>query len=151
MGTNYHFYTGKKRRETCSLGHIHLVPESYHIGKSSMGRYFTLHREKLEDGTVLDSVAAWKAFTEKFKKGYIEDEYGRSVTPDEMWKLVTREDYQEKPGWKKLYGKPVDGPVSNYSMRYDYYDEYGEKGLVKSHGTPVGTDGLYVLFDGDFS
>ena len=38
MGTNYYLATGRKERRRCDIGHTHLVPESYHIGKSSYGR-----------------------------------------------------------------------------------------------------------------
>lgn len=149
MGTNYYLMTGKKHREVCSLGHVHLVPETYHIGKSSMGRYFTLHALVLEDGTVLKSLKAWKDFAARFKKGWIQDEYGEKIDPEEMWKKVTREDYAEIPGWKQTLGKPC--PNQGGYRSTSYYDEFGVKGLVKSHGLPVGEDGLYVIMSGDFS
>ena len=149
MGTNYYLMTGKRHKVECNLGHVHMEPKRYHIGKSSMGRYFTLHSMELEDGTLLDSLSAWKDFVAKFKNGWIEDEYGEKISHEDMWKIITRENYAERPDWKKNLGKPC--PNQGGLMRTDYYDEYGVKGLVKTHGSPVGADGLYILLAGEFS
>jgi hypothetical protein len=151
MGMNFYLMTGKKHRETCSLGHVHLVPDRYHIGKSSCGRYFTLHALELEDGTRLDSLEAWKKFAKKWKKGWIENECGERIDPEEMWKTVSREGWAPRPGWEKKLGKPVETKGMPSWHISGHYDEWGEKGLVKTHGAETGEDGLYVLMHGDFS
>jgi len=149
MGTNYYMMTGKKKKEVCNLGHTHLVPEKYHIGKSSFGRYFSLHQLILENGEVIDSLKKWQDFFSRYPKAVIIDEYDEKIEPVEMWKLITREEYPERPGWKKNFKKPC--PDQGGYMSSGYYDEFGEKGLVKTHCLTAGDDGLYVLVSGDFS
>lgn len=154
MGTNYYLATGRKERRRCDLGHTHLVPERYHIGKSSYGRYFSLHVAEVKGGAVLRSLRDWREYAASriAKGGWIEDEYGRRVSEEEMWRIVAREGWEGKPGWEGCadVGEPfVPGMWRSPGGRW--YDEYGERGLIKTHGLPVGEDGLYVLMEGDFS
>jgi len=158
MGTNYYLMTGKKRKEVCNLGHEHLIDEEYHIGKSSYGRYFTLHSMSLEDGRRLNSLEAWKSFYNECKEKYgdkccIKNEYGDTVIPEEMWSIIKREFDRELPkDWTPdMIGKPVNmlGLFPNTSGHEG--DIWGEKGYVYSEGRELGKDGLYVLLTGDFS
>ena len=139
MGCNYYFYTGKTHKETCpECGHTHRCKDKVHIGKSSFGRYFTLHSAEF-NGTVLDDLESWMKFMKSFPKGYIKDEYGDDVTIEDMKKTITREDYKEAEGWLDKVGKSAG-----------YNDVFGEKGLVHSNYTTPGKDGLYVVLSGDF-
>lgn len=155
MGINYYFFTGKKHKEECNLGHVHLVEDRLHIGKSSFGRYFTLHLEKLEDGTLLDSLEAWKAFAARYPKGHVEDEEGEKIELDCMWDIITRKGRLPSPWAQQNFNKSMIGKRVEYEhstgLNYMYYDEWGERGFVKTHGAPVGKDGLYVLLEGEFS
>ena len=153
MGTNYYMFTGKKVKKTCSLGCVHRIPEKYHIGKSSFGRYFTLHSEKLDDGIILDSLSAWQKFFEKFKNAHIEDEYGDKIEPDEMWKCIKREGWEPSSNAKKVFKKSMIGTrvESKWSTgSYEYFDVWGERGFIKTNSLPAGKDGLYQIMEGDF-
>ena len=155
MGTNYYLMTGRKKTVICDCGFEHLIEERPHIGKSSYGRYFTMHRELLPDGTCLGSLKDWQDYIDDCPSPSVIDEYGRSHSQEEMWKIITREDWSPSPGGedavkKGLIGKPVD-PLFSRLHHSSSYDEWGERGFVKSHGSEVGNDGLYIIMDGDFS
>lgn len=77
MGTNYYWHPGPPC-EKCGL-----LKEGLHIGKSSAGWCFALHIIP-EEG--IGSLADWK---EKFKTGYIRDEYDESHTVEEMLERIT--------------------------------------------------------------
>jgi hypothetical protein len=110
-----------------------------HIGKSSIGRYFTLH-EASADGSILDSLSKWSEYVSRFPKAKIVSEYGDEISWDEMKDIITR----------KNYAFTKDAPKKGEQAN-QYGDVYGERGLVYTEGRRVGTDGLYVLMEGDFS
>ena len=142
MGTNYYIKTGKKHMVECyACGHKHYEEETIHIGKSSCGRYFTLHGIPEKN---LMTYTNWKKFLEdelKAPGARIVNEYGDEIQLDEMKKLITREDYKSRriPGLKK--GDPVNR----------FGDIVGKKGLVYTEGSQTYPDGLYVVLTGDFS
>jgi hypothetical protein len=141
MGTNYYVKTGRKHMVECyACGRKHREAETFHIGKSSCGRYFTLHA--IPEKGLLD-FASWKNFLEAVMKepgAKIEDEYGRPVELEQMEKLITREDYPVRDGdW-------VEGEAAN-----EWGDIFGKKGLVYSEGRETYPDGLYIMLAGEFS
>ncbi len=153
MGTNYYLRTGRKIKKMCNLGCVHTLPEEFHIGKSSFGRYFTLHEMTTEDGTTLDSLTAWQTFFRKFSHPVIVDEYGDRIPAKEMWNIITRKDWEPAPLSKQIFKKSLIGtPVKKTTVQqYPWYDEWGERGFVKTHGAKTGSDGLYILMTGEFS
>ena len=140
MGTNYYLYTGKTHKVVCEeCGHVHRCQDKIHIGKSSFGRYFTLHSAYV-DGVILDSLSKWSDYVSKFKKAKIKDEYGEEISWSDMKDIITRVNYKEREADYKI-GEPAN----------QYGDVYGEKGLIYTRGRLLGEDGLYVIFAGDFS
>lgn len=79
MGTNYYW-----AEAPCANPCEHCKQESIHIGKSSAGWCFALH----VGDDAPDSLAGW---LERFAKpgSAIRDEYGRTVTPEEMFAVIT--------------------------------------------------------------
>lgn len=78
MGTNY-YLEEKSPCECCNRGYDNL-----HIGKSSMGWVFSLHVIKGE----IETLDQWK--DRWSKEGVrIVNEYGDTLTPDEMLKVIT--------------------------------------------------------------
>lgn len=155
MGMNYYLHTGRKVRKTCDLGCEHELDEVLHFGKSSYGRYFTMHEMTTDDGDVLDSLKSWKKYFEKkCPAGWFEDEDGTRVTSEFMWNCASRKGYKpsgyaDEHFRKSMVGKPVDA-----GERPDFFgnvDVWGKDGFVHSSNAKVGKDGLYVLFTGDFS
>ena len=140
MGMNHYLRTGKKITVECyACGHKHREDESYHIGKSSWGRYYTLHSDPKMG---LTSWPAWESFIQKTLKkgGSIVDEDGKELTFDELKASVLRTNYVERDF------KYTIGAAAN-----EYGDIFGQKGLIYTKGAQVGEDGLYVLLDADFS
>ena len=128
MGTNYYLIT-----EPCSC--CGLSAPRLHIGKSSAGWCFALHVE----GDI-NSLADWEARWSK-PNAKIVNEYGDTVTPDEMRKTITER------AWK---GHGTDEPMwlmANNAVQ-------GPNGLARQqigrhcigHG-----DGTYDLIPGEFA
>ena len=154
MGTNYYLLTGKTETVECNLGCEHEIPEQLHVGKSSFGRYFTLHSMTAPDGTELHDLKSWKKYFESLLGAKFIDEYGRDVEPQEMWNCITREDwprcqYAEEHFTPKMIGKKVH-PEEKPDF-FGCYDVWGEKGFIHSCNRKLGEDGLYVIMEGDFS
>lgn len=140
MGMNHYLKTGKKKLVECyACGHKHREEETYHIGKSSWGRYYTLHSDPKMG---LTSWSEWEKFiTETLKKGgRIENECGEPMTLEDLKASVLRTNYAERDFKYKI------GEAAN-----EYGDVFGDKGLIHSKGAKIGKDGLYVLLDADFS
>jgi len=143
MGCNYYFFPGTYHKETCrECGHTHKCKDKVHIGKSSIGRYFTLHGTEV-NGVRLNSLESWMNYIKSFEKGVIKDEYGKKITVEQMKDLITRDKYKEEPGWESKLGTPAN----------KYGDISGKKGLVYSNyeASTIGQDGLYVVMYADFS
>lgn len=142
MGTNYYIKTGRKIKRTCpTCNHTHLEEEKYHIGKSSWGRYFTLHVDREHH---LTDLKTWLAFLKKAlrkPKSGIFDEYGEAVTLEDMVHCITRDRYFPERADKNV----APGTPAKWG------DIYGEQNLVYSQGAKVGEDGLYVMLEGEFS
>lgn len=154
MGMNYYLHTGKKIKKVCSLGCEHEIDEVIHVGKSSYGRYFSLHETMAESGEKLDSLKSWrKYFEEKCQTGWFEDENGVRVTAEFMWDCVTRKNwkpssYAEKNFRKSMVGRQVDPDERPDAL--GNVDVWGKDGFVHMNSEKVGKDGLYVLVEGDF-
>lgn len=87
MGTNYYLKTNK-----CE--HCGRADEPVHIGKSSGGWCFSLHVIP-EDG--INSLADWEA---RWPTGVIENEYGETITPEEMRKIITERSREKPVAWR---------------------------------------------------
>ena len=152
MGMNYFLRTGNKIKKTCDLGCEHILDEEIHIGKSSFGRYFTLHNAELPDGRRLDSLNAWKKFVSECPAPKIVDENEEEIPQEKMWKIITREGVSPAPGALKIFKEDMIGKVVDrgYEQHYLHYDVWGERGFVYTNGSIKGEDGLYVLLSGEF-
>ena len=143
MGTNFYIKTGRKIKRTCpTCNHTHLEEEQYHIGKSSWGRYFTLHEDNEHHLTDLKTWVAFMKKTLRKPKAKIVDEYGEESTLEEMVNCITRKNYF-KNRTDSVHHEP--GEPANWG------DIYGEPNLIYSRGAKVGKDGLYVMLEGEFS
>lgn len=101
MGTNYYLKSGPPC-ETCGR-----VYPDLHIGKSSGGWVFALHaipEEGIND--LPDWVERWSR-----PGSVIEDEYGREVSKDEMYLIITNRFWKGTPSDFDYYGNlAVPGP-----------------------------------------
>jgi len=149
MGTNYYFFTGSDKTCVCpECGHEHRVPEKIHIGKSSFGWYFTLHKASLENGAVLSNLADWIAFIKDYPQGHIEDEYGQPIELEALVPVIKREgDSYDHSDKMKEKGK-AEGDV--FQSGYGYKTVVGKKGLLYVDTNPRGEDGLYTIVDAEF-
>lgn len=141
MGMNHYLKTGKKITVTCyACGHKHREDETYHIGKSSMGRYYTLHSDPRNG---LAEWNDWECFIKKTLEngGCIVDEEDRPMTFDELKASVMRTNFKRPKDFKYTIGEAAN----------PYGDVFGKKGLIYSKDAKLGKDGLYVLLDADFS
>lgn len=113
MGTNYFLHNKQSICPTCQ----HDAEEPLHIGKSSAGWVFGLHVIP-EEGLV--GLAEWQARWSA-DSSTIRDEYGETVSPDEMLKIVTERSwpyykqqtkpsvsYQRIEGPNNLWRHPLD-------------------------------------------
>jgi hypothetical protein len=105
MGTNYYWKPDGQ--------------DSIHIGKSSGGWCFALH--VTEELTSLDD---WKA--ELKKPGYIQNEYGEVVTPEDMLKIITVR------AWAPSSWKCAPTGYSSWAQFHECnHSEPGPNGLVR--------------------
>ena len=85
MGTNYYM-----QRNGCP--HCGRGEEELHIGKSSGGWAFSLNTHP---GDGIETIDDWRA---AWRGGSIRDEYGQSITPEEMERIVTeRTPFSDRP------------------------------------------------------
>jgi hypothetical protein len=112
MGTNYYHHE-KPPCPTCG----HEGDEPRHIGKSSAGWCFSLHVHP-EDG--INNLADWKA---RWAAGIIKDEYGDTITAEDMEHRITRR------------GRPTKGKPLGYANWTDFharnYSEPGPENLLR--------------------
>jgi len=124
MGTNY--YLHENVCEHCGRGDSEL-----HIGKYSAGWCFALHAiipSEYEDAKPIASLEDWKA---KFSQPntVIKDEYGDTITADEMLSIITEcgpREQRDDPGgpydnWDDFYRKNhcLPGPDNMLRRRLD--------------------------------
>lgn len=139
MGTNYYWHNNPPC-PTC--GH---AEEPKHIGKSSAGWVFSLHVYPDEHLYDLDD---WERM---WTDGAIRDEYGDSVTVDEMRAIITARGRPER--WDE-----VPAMCSSWDQFHrDNFSEKGPEGLVctdiaRSDGRCLKHGaGTWDCFVGDFS
>ena len=148
MGMNYYLVTGRKTTKVCDLGFTHEIDEVLHVGKSSYGRYFTLHKTVAPDGTKLDCLEAWKKYVEdKCPDGWFQNEGGNKVSMADMVDCITRTNWEPSKYAQENFTEDMVGT----SAGLDGGDVWGERGFVRTKIDEVGKDGLYVLLDADFS
>lgn len=124
MGTNYYYKT-----DICE--HCGSVGSELHIGKSSCGWCFSLH---VYPGKGPECLSDWEHIF-KNPKAKIEDEYGRTVTADDMLSCITERggnlkpstgfDFQgnhSQPGPNNLVRHTIDGVncIGHGEGTYDY-------------------------------
>jgi hypothetical protein len=85
MGTNYYWHA-KEPCPSCKRDY-----ERLHIGKSSDGWCFSLHIIPEER---INSLEDWQ---ERYKTGVIKDEYGDTITPEEMTDIITNRSWRKLP------------------------------------------------------
>ena len=129
MGTKYYWLSDEGRCEHCGRSDS----EELHIGKSSGGWCFALHViPELGINDLPDWLERWHR-----KGSRIRDEYGREVTPAEMWAVVmcrSRKGDVQSPEWyAQNHARP--GPF----------------GLARSTHNAKPGDGPYDLCSGEFS
>jgi hypothetical protein len=136
MGTNYYHHE-KEPCPTCG----HEGDEPRHIGKSSGGWCFSLHVYP-EEG--IADLGDWKA---RWGSGVIKDEYGKTVTPDDMESRITQRSWEP--------AKRVPMGYADWSQFHEQNgSEPGPSGLLRhrigphclGHGA-----GTWDLIAGDFS
>jgi hypothetical protein len=123
-------------------GHVEGA-ESLHIGKSSMGWCFSLH---VIPELGINSLADWQ---ERWKTGVIENEYGETLTPEEMLSWITERRGHEwsDRDWQGFYGSEAQFHAWNQSLR-------GPRGLLRHRLGPhcIGHgEGTWDLIPGVFS
>lgn len=144
MGTNYYLTVSPCKH--CGRAD---PDDVLHIGKSSAGWCFSLHVIP-ERG--LNSLADW---LNRFEIGEIRDEYGHSVTPTEMFDVITvRQGRDWDRAWDAFgYEGEEDFHAQNDSQR-------GPSGLLRhrigrhciGHADGAGKpDGTWDLIVGEFS
>lgn len=113
MGTNYYWI---KDDTTCPhCGRRDPDEERVHIGKSSVGWCFSLH---VDPSIGIESLDGW---TEMFKTGFIEDEYGNRLSAEDMIKkIVDRSNpvaFDNKKWISFSYRDEADFHLKNQSCR----------------------------------
>lgn len=148
MGTNFYFFTGLDRTCTCpECGHEHRVPEKIHIGKSSCGWYFSLHKATLADGSVLTNLADWVAFIKDHPQGHIEDEYEQPIKLEDLIPIIKRSGKTYDCSSRR---KELEGEVVQSQSGCGYLTLVGKKGLLYVDIDQLGEDGLYTISDAEF-
>lgn len=145
MGTNYHLHQ-KGACPHCKRSH-----EPLHIGKSSAGWCFSLHVipelgiNDLEDWQKLWSVP----------DSFIENEYGETITPEQMLKIITERSRPE-PAISRL-NLQSDSRYQTIAEFYDRNDaEPGPNNLLRSRISTFGHcvkhgAGTWDCIEGEFS
>lgn len=108
MGTNY--YHVPDPCPTCGHG------DERHVGKSSAGWCFSLHVYP-EDG--IHDLPDW---TTEWAKGTIRNEYGDTLTPDEMFLVVTARHWPHGPMSPKELAENEAVPGPNNLTRHRIND-----------------------------
>lgn len=131
MGTNFYFKLKK-----CQ--HCERPAEEIHIGKSSAGWCFHLHVIPEKGINDLDD---WKEWFNT-KGSQIKDEYGRTITIEDMLSTITERSFPRSPQNSRTFDYEQNNAVE------------GPFGLVRSKvgGTCIGHgSGTWDLITGEFS
>lgn len=132
MGTNYYLHE-KDDCPCCKRGY-----DPLHIGKSSWGWCFSLHVILKENINTLDD---WRGRWSK-DGVVIRDEYGDTITADQMNEIITNRSHPEPNTWTAIeYQRNQSAPGPNNLVRH-----------VVDHRHCIGHgDGTWDYITGDFS
>ena len=133
MGANYYLF----EKDPCSAcGRSY---EPLHIGKSSAGWCFALHVIPDEG---INGLEDWKARWAN-PGAVIEDEYGDTVSPEEMLSLICDR--------KRPYVQSVPYGYRSWAhFHLSNHSENGPNGLLRARDT-ANEGGTWDLIEGDFS
>lgn len=118
MGTNYYVHT-----PTCANACEHCsASEELHLGKSSIGWRFGFQAEP--DWPREQAYTLW---LERAKSGEIRDEYGRTVTLDELLALIEnkqdgRSHTAYDPEMARIHGRALYASLHSAYFECDGYD-----------------------------
>lgn len=132
MGTNFYAKTGRKEKVICNYGCEHIIDEELHIGKYSNGWKFCLHIIPEKN---INNLNDWKNILQNSE---IKDEYGRTVTYDDMIKKIVGDYKNQGKNIKIVYD-------AFYKTMLDNND-----GLLYVNKDEKADDGSYVLVEGEF-
>lgn len=132
MGTNFYAKTGRKEKVICNYGCEHIIDEELHIGKYSNGWKFCLHIIPEKN---INNLNDWKNILQNSE---IKDEYGRTVTYDDMLNKIVG-DYKNQGKSIKIVHDAF------YKTMLDNND-----GLLYVNKDEKADDGSYVLVEGEF-
>lgn len=111
MGTNYYLH-----KNTCE--HCGRSDEPIHIGKSSGGWCFALCVHPYDH---INDLPDW---VEEWKHGIIKNEYGETITPEEMLSIITERSRDK--GWDEIeYG---NGPLQYASEEAFHRSNHSQRG-----------------------
>jgi hypothetical protein len=136
MGTNY--YIKIDPCEKCGSSE-----QEYHIGKSSGGWCFSLHVDPQNNIHILEDIMRL------WEKNIIKDEYGRTISPEEMLVIITKRGWHSEDKRKPFgYQSWDEFHKLNHSIR-------GPNNLLRhiidgKHCVGHG-DGTYDYIIGEFS
>lgn len=104
MGTNYYLHrqTPEDLCQHCGRGRAY---EEVHIGKSSGGWKFLFNSDEYQ----ITTYKCWqKELTKPENKDHIYDEYGRKISPEELFKLIEnkQKDDRGRPDINEPYTNP---------------------------------------------
>lgn len=140
MGCNY--YLHKDCCEQCGRS-----GDEIHIGKSSAGWCFSLHVTD-EIKNLDDWKAEWA-----IPGGVIKDEYGETLTTEEMLEVITNRVWRERwddpvgigyNSWEQFHSQNKSEPGPNGLLRH-------RVGITYGYGCLAQGDGTYDLMVGEFS
>jgi hypothetical protein len=140
MGTNYYLHSPVC--ECCGRS-----DEPLHIGKSSAGWCFSLHVIPERGLNTLDDWKELWAIRANQGQLKIVDEYERTLTADEMTKIITERKADES-------GAVPFGYSSWHSFHYANCSEWGPNNLLRQrlgHSCVGHGEGTWDYIDGEFS
>lgn len=141
MGTNYYYQPQNKTCHHCG----HDPSQRIHIGKSSVGWYFSLH--VYDEGYGPKNLDDWKSLWES--GGLIQDEYGEQINSQTMTKIITERSCNIKEiapfgysSWESFHRQNTSEMGINGLLRHDMRLDTACLG----HG-----ESTYSMFNRDFS
>lgn len=115
MGTNYYI-----KLDICPA--CNMPKEELHIGKSSAGWCFALHIIPEREINDLDD---WFPI---FKKGIIQNEYGKNISIDDMISIITEREWPDKD-WNNREWRSYESEENFHEMNHS---QRGPNGLLRA-------------------